>query len=53
MRSGLVGQDFWSFWPAAQVTHADAAIKTVAVSRKKDEDFMRAPEALKASLEQF
>jgi hypothetical protein len=56
MRNGRVGQAsafFKSFWPAAQVLHAHAAIKTVAISRKKDEDFMEFRAALKALLEQF
>jgi hypothetical protein len=59
MRSGLVGHAagvFKSFWPAAQVVHAAAAIENIANSRKKGamaRGFMRVPEALKASLEQF
>jgi hypothetical protein len=59
MRSGLVGQElwfFWSFWPAAQVVHADTAIKSVATIRKEEvlkRKFMAAPETLKKSLEQF
>jgi hypothetical protein len=56
MRSGRFGQSpgfFKSFGAAAQALHVHAAIKKVAVNRKKDEGFMTVRGSLKASLEQF